>query len=66
MTPHGRRRSFDKFCLTSKERIRFGVPIAMREAKIMQLDEDTSQMKRLVIARATPLPRRLDQPAAAA
>jgi len=38
----------------------------MREAKIMQLDEDTSQMKRLVIARATPLPRRLHQPAAAA
>ena len=38
----------------------------MRDAKIMQLDEDTSQMKRLVIARATPLPRRLHQPAAAA
>jgi len=36
----------------------------MRDAKIMQRDEDTSQMKRLVIARATLLPRHVGQPAA--
>ncbi|TML97192.1 MAG: acyl-CoA dehydrogenase [Actinobacteria bacterium] len=35
----------------------------MRDAKIMQLYEGTSQIQRLVIARETLLPRRVDQPA---
>src|ERR671916_614504 len=34
----------------------------MRDAKIMQLYEGTSQIQRLVIARETLLPRRIDQP----
>jgi acyl-CoA dehydrogenase len=34
----------------------------MRDAKIMQLYEGTSQIQRLVIARETLLPRRLDEP----
>ncbi len=38
----------------------------MRDAKIMQLYEGTSQIQRLVIARETLLPRRLEEPAAAA
>jgi acyl-CoA dehydrogenase len=38
----------------------------MRDAKIMELYEGTSQIQRLVIARETLLPRRLDQPSAAA
>jgi acyl-CoA dehydrogenase len=38
----------------------------MRDAKIMQLYEGTSQIQRLVIARETLLPRRIEQPAAAA
>ncbi|MEA2208972.1 MAG: acyl-CoA dehydrogenase, partial [Solirubrobacteraceae bacterium] len=37
-----------------------------RDAKIMQLYEGTSQIQRLVIARETLLPRRLEQPVAAA
>ena len=37
----------------------------MRDAKIMQLYEGTSQIQRLVIARETLLPRRLDEPAPA-
>src|SRR5437763_2328880 len=37
----------------------------MRDAKIMQLYEGTSQIQRLVIARETLLPRRTEQPAAA-
>jgi acyl-CoA dehydrogenase len=37
----------------------------MRDAKIMQLYEGTSQIQRLVIARETLLPRRVDEPAAA-
>jgi acyl-CoA dehydrogenase len=37
----------------------------MRDAKIMQLYEGTSQIQRLVIARETPLPRRIDEPVAA-
>jgi acyl-CoA dehydrogenase len=37
----------------------------MRDAKIMQLYEGTSQIQRLVIARETLLPRRIDQQAAA-
>jgi acyl-CoA dehydrogenase len=37
-----------------------------RDAKIMQLYEGTSQIQRLVIARETLLPRRAEQPAAAA
>ena len=37
----------------------------MRDAKIMQLYEGTSQIQRLVIARETLLPRRVEQPAAA-
>jgi acyl-CoA dehydrogenase len=37
----------------------------MRNAKIMQLYEGTSQIQRLVIARETLLPRRIEQPAAA-
>jgi acyl-CoA dehydrogenase len=37
----------------------------MRDAKIMQLYEGTSQIQRLVIARETLLPRRLEEPAAA-
>src|SRR5919112_63203 len=37
----------------------------MRDAKIMQLYEGTSQIQRLVIARETLLPRRGEQPAAA-
>jgi acyl-CoA dehydrogenase len=37
----------------------------MRDAKIMQLYEGTSQIQRLVIARETLLPRRIEQPAAA-
>jgi acyl-CoA dehydrogenase len=37
----------------------------MRDAKIMQLYEGTSQIQRLVIARETLLPRRAEQPAAA-
>ena len=36
----------------------------MRDAKIMQLYEGTSQIQRLVIARETLLPRRLEEPAA--
>ena len=38
----------------------------MRDAKIMQLYEGTSQIQRLVIARETLLPRRADAPAPAA
>jgi acyl-CoA dehydrogenase len=38
----------------------------MRDAKIMQLYEGTSQIQRLVIARETLLPRRVEEPAAAA
>src|SRR5271155_1711363 len=38
----------------------------MRDAKILQLYEGTAQIQRLVIARETLLPRRLEQPAAAA
>ncbi|MEA2291767.1 MAG: acyl-CoA dehydrogenase [Solirubrobacteraceae bacterium] len=38
----------------------------MRDAKIMQLYEGTSQIQRLVIARETLLPRRIEQPATAA
>ena len=38
----------------------------MRDAKIMQLYEGTAQIQRLVIARETLLPRRAEQPAAAA
>src|SRR5919112_1336604 len=37
----------------------------MRDAKIMQLYEGTSQIQRLVIARETLLPRRVEQPAVA-
>jgi len=37
----------------------------MRDAKIMQLYEGTSQIQRLVIARETLLPRRAEEPAAA-
>src|SRR5215210_2764532 len=37
----------------------------MRDAKIMQLYEGTSQIQRLVIARETLLPRRVDEPAVA-
>ena len=37
-----------------------------RDAKIMQLYEGTSQIQRLVIARETLLPRRVEEPAAAA
>src|SRR5881392_562621 len=37
----------------------------MRDAKIMQLYEGTSQIQRLVIARETLLPRHIDEPAAA-
>jgi acyl-CoA dehydrogenase len=37
----------------------------MRDAKIMQLYEGTSQIQRLVIARETLLPRRIEQPTAA-
>ena len=38
----------------------------MRDAKIMQLYEGTSQIQRLVIARETLLPRRVEEPATAA
>ena len=38
----------------------------MRDAKIMQLYEGTAQIQRLVIARETLLPRRIEEPAAAA
>jgi acyl-CoA dehydrogenase len=38
----------------------------MRDAKIMQLYEGTSQIQRLVIARETLLPRHVEEPAAAA
>ncbi len=38
----------------------------MRDAKIMQLYEGTAQIQRLVIARETLLPRRVDEPATAA
>jgi acyl-CoA dehydrogenase len=37
----------------------------MRDAKIMQLYEGTSQIQRLVIARETLLPRRIEEPTAA-
>jgi acyl-CoA dehydrogenase len=37
----------------------------MRDAKIMQLSERTSQIQRLVIARETLLPRRIEKPVAA-
>jgi acyl-CoA dehydrogenase len=37
----------------------------MRDAKIMQLYEGTAQIQRLVIARETLLPRRIEQPATA-
>ena len=36
----------------------------MRDAKIMQLYEGTAQIQRLVIARETLLPRRIEEPAA--
>jgi acyl-CoA dehydrogenase len=35
----------------------------MRDAKIMQLYEGTSQIQRLVIAREILLPRQVDEPA---
>ncbi len=35
----------------------------MRDAKILQLYEGTAQIQRLVIARETLLPRRIEQPA---
>ncbi len=38
----------------------------MRDAKIMQLYEGTAQIQRLVIARETLLPRRIEEPASAA
>ncbi|HLL85942.1 MAG TPA: acyl-CoA dehydrogenase family protein, partial [Thermoleophilaceae bacterium] len=38
----------------------------MRDAKIMQLYEGTSQIQRLVIAREVLLPRRVSEPAATA
>jgi acyl-CoA dehydrogenase len=38
----------------------------MRDAKIMQLYEGTSQIQRLVIAREVLMPRRVDEPAPAA
>ena len=38
----------------------------MRDAKIMQLYEGTSQIQRLVIARETLLPRKAEAPAEAA
>jgi acyl-CoA dehydrogenase len=38
----------------------------MRDAKIMQLYEGTSQIQRLVIAREVLMPRRVEEPAAAA
>ncbi len=38
----------------------------MRDAKIMQLYEGTAQIQRLVIARETLLPRRVEEPASAA
>ncbi|TMM08641.1 MAG: acyl-CoA dehydrogenase [Actinobacteria bacterium] len=38
----------------------------MRDAKILQLYEGTAQIQRLVIARETLLPRRIDEPATAA
>jgi acyl-CoA dehydrogenase len=38
----------------------------MRDAKIMQLYEGTSQIQRLVIAREVLMPRRIEEPAAAA
>ena len=38
----------------------------MRDAKIMQLYEGTSQIQRLVIARETLLPRRIEEPQPAA
>ena len=38
----------------------------MRDAKIMQLYEGTSQIQRLVIAREVLMPRRVDTPAMAA
>jgi acyl-CoA dehydrogenase len=34
----------------------------MRDAKIMQLYEGTAQIQRLVIARETLLPRRIEEP----
>jgi acyl-CoA dehydrogenase len=37
----------------------------MRDAKIMQLYEGTSQIQRLVIAREVLLPRRISEPATA-
>ena len=37
----------------------------MRDAKIMQLYEGTSQIQRLVIARETLMPRRVEEPQAA-
>jgi acyl-CoA dehydrogenase len=38
----------------------------MRDAKIMQLYEGTSQIQRLVIAREVLMPRKVEEPAAAA
>ena len=38
----------------------------MRDAKIMQLYEGTSQIQRLVIAREVLMPRRVEEPATAA
>ena len=37
----------------------------MRDAKIMQLYEGTSQIQRLVIAREVLMPRKVDEPATA-
>jgi hypothetical protein len=38
----------------------------MRDAKVMQLYEGTSQIQRLVIAREVLMPRRVEEPATAA
>jgi acyl-CoA dehydrogenase len=98
------RAAFEYAADYAKERVQFGVPIAMhqaiqfmiadtameiavdavqvyggygfikeypveklmRDAKIMQLYEGTSQIQRLVIARETLMPRRVEEPATAA
>ena len=54
--------AFQKVCHSSRN----PVEKLMRDAKIMQLYEGTSQIQRLVIARETLMPRRVEEPAAAA
>ncbi|MBA2343443.1 MAG: helix-turn-helix transcriptional regulator, partial [Thermoleophilaceae bacterium] len=63
---HPERRSRRYYSLTPAGRKEYPVEKMMRDAKIMQLYEGTSQIQRLVIARETLLPRKAEAPAEAA